>query len=59
MTRRLFYTDHYVLPLPPTHRFPIEKYQLLRQLLTADSIFALEPAPLADVATIELVHERD
>jgi acetoin utilization deacetylase AcuC-like enzyme len=31
---------------------------LLRQLLTADSIFALEPAPLADVATIELVHDR-
>ena len=59
MTRRLFYTDHYVLPLPPIHRFPIEKYQLLRQLLTADSIFALEPAPLAEVATIELVHERD
>ncbi len=59
MTRRLFYTDHHVLPLPPTHRFPIEKYQLLRQLLTADSIFALEPAPLADLATIELVHEHD
>ena len=25
MTRRLFYTDHHVLPLPPHHRFPIEK----------------------------------
>lgn len=28
---KIFYTDHYVLPLPPWHRFPMEKYALLRQ----------------------------
>lgn len=53
---RLFYTDHYELPLPPGHRFPIEKYRLLRDLLEADA-FALEPAPLADVAAIERAHD--
>jgi len=28
---RIFYTDRYVLPLPPGHRFPMEKYAMLRQ----------------------------
>jgi acetoin utilization deacetylase AcuC-like enzyme len=54
---RLFYTDHHVLPLPPGHRFPIEKYRLLRELLEADGNFALEPAPLADLASIEQAHD--
>ena len=54
---RLFYTDHYELPLPPGHRFPIEKYRLLRELLEADGVFSLEPAPLADIATIGKTHD--
>jgi acetoin utilization deacetylase AcuC-like enzyme len=57
MTRRLFYTDHHVLPLPPQHKFPIEKYRMLRELLARDGFFTLEAAPLADVQTIALVHE--
>ncbi len=28
---QLFYTDHFELPLPPGHRFPMSKYRLLRQ----------------------------
>lgn len=28
---QIFYTDQFVLPLPPGHRFPMEKYALLRQ----------------------------
>ena len=28
---RLFYTDEFVLPLPSTHRFPMQKYALLRE----------------------------
>jgi acetoin utilization deacetylase AcuC-like enzyme len=59
MTRRLFYTEHHVLPLPPGHRFPIEKYRLLRELLARDNHFTFEPAPLADIETIELAHDRD
>ena len=32
---KTFYTDHYVLPLPAGHRFPMEKYTLLRQRVEA------------------------
>ena len=28
---RAFYCDHFVLPLPEGHRFPMEKYRLLRE----------------------------
>lgn len=28
---RLYYTDHFELPLPPTHRFPMDKYRRLRR----------------------------
>jgi acetoin utilization deacetylase AcuC-like enzyme len=57
MRRRLFYCDHYPIPLPPGHKFPMEKYALLRRLLEADGFFHLEAAPLADRETIELVHD--
>jgi acetoin utilization deacetylase AcuC-like enzyme len=59
MTRRLFYTDHLLLPLPAQHRFPTQKYRLLREQLERDGYFTFEPAPLADVKTIELVHEKE
>lgn len=58
MTRRLFYTDHHVLPLPPQHRFPMEKYRMLREKLAPEAIFVLELAPLAEPDVIGLVHER-
>lgn len=28
---KLYYTDHFELPLPPTHRFPMDKYRRLRR----------------------------
>jgi len=28
-----FYADHFVLPLPDGHRFPMQKYALLREQL--------------------------
>ncbi len=31
---KIFYTDHYVLPLPPGHRFPMRKYGELRERVT-------------------------
>jgi acetoin utilization deacetylase AcuC-like enzyme len=55
----LYYTDHYHLPLPEGHRFPIAKYRLVRQLLEASGHFELRPAPLADISNIELVHDAD
>ena len=57
MRARLFYTDQHILPLPPGHKFPIQKYRLLRETLERDGGFVLEPAPLADRETIELVHD--
>ena len=31
-----FYADQFVLPLPPGHRFPMGKYQILRDRLRAE-----------------------
>ena len=28
---KVFYSDHFVLPLPEGHRFPMTKYSLLRE----------------------------
>ncbi|MDQ6665991.1 MAG: histone deacetylase [Acidobacteriota bacterium] len=53
----LYYTDHYTLPLPPGHKFPIAKYRLLREALSADKAFRFEPAPMAGKAVISLVHD--
>lgn len=35
---RAFYCDHFVLPLPPEHRFPMAKYRLLRERVIADRL---------------------
>lgn len=35
---RLFYTDRYVLPLPPGHTFPMSKYRLLRERVEASGL---------------------
>jgi len=32
---KVFYTDQYVLPLPPSHRFPMAKYRMLRERVEA------------------------
>lgn len=34
---RLFYTDHFELPLPEGHRFPMSKYRLLRERVVQSS----------------------
>ena len=47
-------------PLPPEHRFPIDKYELLAERVVADGIVALpevhEPAPV-DWAELAAVHD--
>ena len=35
---KIFYTDHFHFPLPADHRFPIEKYSLLRQQILKDDV---------------------
>jgi acetoin utilization deacetylase AcuC-like enzyme len=54
---KLFYCDHHPIPLPAGHKFPIEKYRLLREALAAWGEFELEPAQLAGPAVIELAHD--
>lgn len=57
---RLFATDAFPLPLPAGHRFPIEKYALLRQRVVASGIVTAEdiavPDPIADSA-LRAVHD--
>ena len=59
MTHRLYYCDHHEIALPEGHKFPVEKYRLLRQALAGDRSFELLPAPLAEREEIELVHDED
>jgi acetoin utilization deacetylase AcuC-like enzyme len=33
---RIYYTDHFVLPLPAGHRFPMQKYAMLRERVEAE-----------------------
>ncbi|MER2554851.1 MAG: hypothetical protein ABTQ28_16470, partial [Thauera sp.] len=39
---KLHYADHFVLPLPEGHRFPMEKYSRLRARLRDSGLFADE-----------------
>ena len=39
---KAFYTDHFVLPLPEGHRFPMRKYALLRERVSASGLFRPE-----------------
>jgi acetoin utilization deacetylase AcuC-like enzyme len=55
-----FYSDRFVLPLPAGHRFPMEKYRLLRERIgqALPEIRLLEPEPLSDGA-LALAHSPD
>jgi len=55
-----FYSDRFVLPLPPGHRFPMEKYRLLRERVGAElpSVDLREPVALPD-SVIALAHDSD
>lgn len=59
---RLFYTDVFVLPLPPGHRFPMEKYSRLREALLASGEFSVNdfhlPPPASD-AELARAHTPD
>jgi acetoin utilization deacetylase AcuC-like enzyme len=54
---KAFYTDHYVLPLPPGHRFPMEKYSQLRDLVTNLDGVELVEAPDASDTQILYAHD--
>jgi acetoin utilization deacetylase AcuC-like enzyme len=57
---RAFYSDHFVLPLPDGHKFPMAKYSRLRERILAEGIIAperLHEAPAADWDDLRLVHD--
>jgi acetoin utilization deacetylase AcuC-like enzyme len=49
---RIYATDHFVLPLPDGHRFPVRKYRALRERVAA---FAGDRMRVADGATDEVL----
>jgi acetoin utilization deacetylase AcuC-like enzyme len=54
---RIFYSDHYVLPLPPGHRFPMSKYARLRaRVLESEFAASARVAPAARDEEILLAH---
>ena len=55
-----FTSDHFVLPLPAGHRFPMEKYRLLRERVEASVPgIALQEAPPASDGELALAHTPD
>ena len=54
---KAFYTDHFVLPLPVGHRFPMEKYSLLRDLVSTLATVELQEAPAASDTQILYAHD--
>lgn len=62
MALKCFYTDHFVLPLPAEHRFPMRKYSLLRERVVAEGIIRPEDMRVPDAATDEDIlraHDAD
>jgi acetoin utilization deacetylase AcuC-like enzyme len=58
---RAFYSDRFVLPLPPGHRFPMVKYRRLRERCLAEGVLApgdLPEPPAATWGELALAHER-
>jgi acetoin utilization deacetylase AcuC-like enzyme len=59
---KIFYCDEFVLPLPPSHRFPMTKYSRLREQLAATGQFAADgfqvPPPVSDEDLL-LAHSSD
>lgn len=57
---KVFYSDHYTLPLAPDHRFPNEKYTLLKKYLLDHEILKpheLFSSPVADFELLSLAHD--
>lgn len=57
---KLYYTGQFVLPLPPGHRFPMEKYSRLRDTLAASGHFSeadiLVPPAATDTEILRAHH---
>jgi acetoin utilization deacetylase AcuC-like enzyme len=59
---RAFYTDRFVLPLPPGHRFPMQKYARVRERCLAEGVVPpeqMEEPPAATWDELRLVHDAE
>jgi acetoin utilization deacetylase AcuC-like enzyme len=57
---RAFHSDHFVLPLPPGHSFPMTKYRLLREAAeTSLPGVRVSEAPPASDGELALAHDPD
>ena len=57
---KAFYSDRFVLPLPTGHRFPMQKYYLLRERVQAElPDVELGEAPVATDSELARVHAAD
>ncbi|WP_213777360.1 histone deacetylase [Caballeronia sp. dw_276] len=57
---KAYYSDRFVLPLPPGHRFPMQKYRMLRERVEAElPDVELEEAPIAADSDLQRVHAAD
>jgi acetoin utilization deacetylase AcuC-like enzyme len=52
-----YYSDHFVLPLPEGHRFPMSKYRSLRDALVDTPGIRLREAPAASDTELLLAHD--
>jgi acetoin utilization deacetylase AcuC-like enzyme len=61
LSLKVFYSDHFVLPLPEGHRFPMVKYAMLREKVVASGLCRLDelrvPRPVSDEEILR-AHER-
>ncbi len=54
----LYYCDHHDIPLPGGHKFPMEKYKLIRQELESEPKFRFQPGPMARREDLLRVHDE-
>ena len=58
---KIYYADTHEIDLPEKHRFPIDKYKILREKLVQENLVhtsELVPAPFAQISDIELAHAK-
>lgn len=58
---KFYYTDHVEVPLPPGHRFPMQKYRMLREKLLNDHVVEanqLVQSPLISDADLLRAHSE-
>src|SRR3954454_22849631 len=54
---KAFYSDHFVLPLPEGHRFPMQKYRLLREGVAREvPTIEFHEAPFTTDGVLALAH---